>query len=119
MSLFEDSPVHDTASNRTMWHLYLGHDGVKAANSYAAPSRAEDLSGLPPAYVLTADIDPLRDEGLQYAIALIDAAVPVELHHVPGTFHGFDAHVPLAAVSRRVLQEQVDFLRRAFAVADG
>ena len=59
-----------------------------------------DLSGLPPAYVSTAENDPLRDEGILYGLRLLQAGVSVELHQFPGTFHG-STLVTTAAVSRR------------------
>ena len=55
----------------------------------ASPARAKSLAGLPPAYVLTAGADPLRDEGDDYAERLRQAGVPVTYKHYPGQFHGF------------------------------
>jgi acetyl esterase len=66
---------------------YLG--GADITNWKASPAHATTLSGLPPAYVLTAGADPLRDEGDEYAKRLKDAGVPVTYRHFPGQFHGF------------------------------
>jgi acetyl esterase len=55
----------------------------------ASPARVQDLAGLPPAYVLTAGADPLRDEGDEYAARLKQAGVSVTHKHLPGQFHGF------------------------------
>jgi acetyl esterase len=66
---------------------YLGDADI--TDWRASPARAKTLAGLPPAYVLTAGADPLRDEGDEYAKRLKDAGVPVSYKHFPGQFHGF------------------------------
>ncbi|MBF6475658.1 MULTISPECIES: alpha/beta hydrolase [Nocardia] len=71
---------------RWYWSQYLGsHDG---ADPYANPLTA-DLSGLPPAYIVTAEFDPLRDEGEDYGLRLRNAGVEAEIHRYDGMFHGF------------------------------
>ncbi|HWD54032.1 MAG TPA: alpha/beta hydrolase [Acidimicrobiales bacterium] len=118
MRQFVDAPVWNTPLAVQSWKAYLGGlAGTADIPAYAAPARATDLSGLPPAYVSTAENDPLRDEGIAYALALLRAGVSVELHQFPGTFHG-SALVARAAVSRRAQKEAAVVLRRALGVAD-
>jgi acetyl esterase/lipase len=93
------------------WHHYLGS---APASQYAAPARAADLSGLPPAYIATAEFDPVRDEDIEYAQRLLQAGVQVELHQFPGTFHGSQV-VSSAEVSQRQLFELAAALRRALS----
>jgi acetyl esterase/lipase len=110
MRAFEDTPLWNRPDAVLSWRYYLqGHDG--AVPAYAAPARADDLSGLPPAYVSIYENDPLRDEGMAYASRLLNAGVSVELHLFPGTFHR-SAVITNAAVSRRQATETVDALRR-------
>ncbi len=60
-----------------------------ADEPYLSPNRAESLVGLPPACIVTAECDPLRDEGEEYGRALESAGVAVTMHRAPGMFHGF------------------------------
>lgn len=96
-----------------MWDRYLGGDRGPAP-AYAAPARAKDLTGLPPALVVTCEHDPLRDEGLSYAMRLMNAGVPVELHNYRGTVHAFDLLVP-SALAEQALAEQSAFVARALS----
>ncbi|MER5391554.1 alpha/beta hydrolase fold domain-containing protein, partial [Saccharopolyspora sp. NPDC002686] len=108
---FDETPLWNHADAVLSWRHYLrGWSGEVPA--YAAPARADDLSGLPPAYVSVYENDPLRDEGLAYASGLLRAGVSVELHLFPGTFHR-SAVLTGAAVSRRQAAETLDTLRRA------
>ena len=116
MRAFTDSPVWNRPLAAQSWQAYLGPlHGSADVPAHAAPARAEDLSGLPPAYVSTAENDPLRDEGIIYALRLLQAGVSVELHQFPGTFHG-SALVTSAAVSRRAQSEVAAVLRRVLGV---
>ena len=112
MRAFIDTPEWNRPSAELSWAYYLGSSGSGEVSAYAAPARAHDLRDLPPAYVSTMEFDPLRDEGILYAMALLDAGVSVELHSYPGTFHG-STQVATASVSQRIADEQIQVLRRA------
>jgi len=112
---FTDTPMWSRPAAVLSWQRYLGGDDRSDVSPYAAPSRATDLRGLPPAYVSTMEFDPLRDEGILYALDLMQAGVQVELHSFPGTFHG-SALLPTAAVSKRASTEMMDALRRGLKV---
>jgi acetyl esterase len=108
---FTDTPWMTRDKLAATWRHYLGS---QPATSYAAPARADDLSGLPPAYLATAEFDPLRDEAITYGLRLLQAGVPVELHQWPGTFHGSQA-ILSAEISQRQNAELTAALRRALA----
>jgi len=100
---------------RWFWHHYLESE-ADGENPLASPLRAGDLSGLPPATVLTAQYDPLRDEGRAYAKRLEEAGVATTHTDYPGVFHGFlgmTAQIPRA---RQAVDESCAALRKAFEV---
>ena len=114
MRTFVDTPLWHRPNAELSWEYYLGPD-VGTVSPYASPAVATDLAGLPPAYVTTMEFDPLRDEGITYALRLLEAGVTVELHSFPGTFHG-STLIPTAAVSRRAHHELLTALRRGLRV---
>ena len=115
MTTFVDTPLWDRPNAVLSWQYYLGKSYTgpddPAVPIYAAPARATDLSGLPPTYLCTMELDPLRDEGIEYALGLLRAGVSVELHSFPGTFHG-SGLLATAEVSKRAMTEALDALRR-------
>ena len=114
MRLFTDTPMWTRGLSESSWQLYLG--GLDDVPAYAAPARAVDLHGLPPAYIAVSEFDPLRDEGINYARSLLEAGVSVELHLFPGTFHG-STIVTDAAISKRQVEETAVVLRHALLKA--
>ncbi|TVZ02219.1 alpha/beta hydrolase [Trebonia kvetii] len=115
---FTDTPMWDAGKAATSWNAYLGSvvPGSPDVSHYAAPARATDLAGLPPAYISVMEFDPLRDEGIGYAQALLAAGVPVELHVFPGTFHGAAMAAPDAAIVQRERAEEIAVLAAALAM---
>jgi acetyl esterase len=115
MKQFTDTPLWNHPNAILSWEAYLGPDRDGETSPYAAPARATDLSGLPPAYVVTCEFDPLRDEGIEYAQRLIQAGVATELHHYPGTFHGSSGAGAGSAISTRMANDRLTALGRAYA----
>ncbi len=84
-----ETPGFNGPAAEGMWLHYLGEDYDREKTSpYAAPARATDFSNLPPAFIQTNGLDPLRDEGIEYALALMAAGIQVELYNCPGAYHG-------------------------------
>ncbi|MEE6136069.1 alpha/beta hydrolase [Mycobacterium sp. 050128] len=117
MTDFTDTPLWSRPRAIVSWDCYLGagRPGTDDVPIYAAPARATDLAGLPPAYVSVMHFDPLRDEGVAYALAMLAAGVSVELHLFPGTFHG-SMLIQDAAISKREAAEKIAVLRQALAL---
>jgi len=124
-------PVTDHDLDRKSYHQYDGNelilnrrdmawfwehyapDPAARANPYASPLRATDLSGLPPAYIVTAEHDPLRDEVFGYADRLRAAGVPVEHRHYAEEIHAFFSFVNLLDDADKAVAEAGAAIRAA------
>jgi acetyl esterase/lipase len=114
-----DTPVWSRHYNLFGWQSYLGDlFGAAEVPIYAAPARAEDLSGLPPTYMPVGDLDLFLDENIAYAQKLTRAGVPTHFHIVPGAFHGFNGFVPDAPVSRAINGEIFAYVGKLLAEAE-
>ncbi len=111
-----DALIWNPQNNELGWSCYLGElFGSDDVPQYAAPSRASDLSGLPPALLCIGALDVFCDEDVEYARALNHAGVPVELHVCPSVPHGFDMMMDLVEVSRRSVRDQEEWLAARLA----
>jgi acetyl esterase len=99
------------------WDQYAPDDATRR-NPYASPLRAPSLHGLPPAYVLTAEHDPLRDEGFDYVERLSAAGVPVRHRHYGEQIHGFVTFVNVMEDADRALAEAGAAIREAIGVRE-
>jgi acetyl esterase len=108
---FRTSPAFDGEAAELMWRYYLGSD---TGEPDAVPARRDRLAGLPPALITCAEIDPFRDEAIDYARRLLRAGVSTALHVFPRTCHGFDSLLPDWSGSERLFSLQGDALSDAF-----
>ncbi len=108
----EPFAMWSTDDNITGWGCLLGAAaGGPDVPEYAAPSRATDLSGLPPTFIDVGQLDIFRNEDVDYAARLAQAGVGVELQLYPGVPHAFEVFAPRAAVAQRALAARVRALR--------
>jgi acetyl esterase len=108
---FAATPAFDGPACAQMWRHYLGST---APSADAVPARRSQLTGLPPTFISCSEIDPLRDEALEYALRLLGAGIATELHVFPATCHGFDSLLPDWEVAEQLFTLQGRALRRAF-----
>ena len=101
------------ASMQRFWNLYL--DGADGLQEDASPLRSADLEGSPPAFVLTAGFDPLRDEAEAYCEALREAGVEAECRRFAGAIHGFWRWLAVTKLSRAAVDEVAGALRARLA----
>jgi acetyl esterase/lipase len=111
-----DGYVLSRADMEWFWNSYLGPDSdAEKTNPYACPLRAKNLAGLPPALVMTASHDPLRDEGERFAQRLISAGVKVTCTRYEGVTHGFISFADALDKGKAGQQQAADALKVAFA----
>ncbi|NUU79300.1 alpha/beta hydrolase [Paenibacillus xylanilyticus] len=96
-----NAPIWNSNYNKWAWKLYLGELAEDAVPPYAAAARASDYSNLPPTVTFVGDIEPFRDETIQYVDRLRKAGVSVEFEIYKGCYHGFDIINPNAEVSKK------------------
>ncbi len=119
--------THDTPSGRLSgylgwdrdaslwaWNAYLGGDFGKEATPLQSPSRATDLSDLPPTFLYVGAVELFRDEVMAYAQQLMVDGVPTELYVAPGVLHGGERMAPNARIAQTAHHLMVDAVKRAF-----
>jgi acetyl esterase/lipase len=107
---FDATPGFDGPAVTQMWQHYLAGEPVPAD---AVPARTDELAGVASTLITCSELDPLRDEAVDYALRLMWAGVATELHVFPGTCHGFDSLLPEWETSQQLFELQGAALRRA------
>ncbi|MEE6135836.1 alpha/beta hydrolase [Mycobacterium sp. 050128] len=108
---FRTSPAFDGEAAELMWRYYLGG---RPASPDIVPARRNELHGLPPTLITCAEIDPFRDEAIDYGLRLLRAGVSTELHVFARTCHGFDSLLPDWSESERLFTLQGQALQRVW-----
>jgi len=109
---FQRTPGLNGPAVSRAWSHYLGH---ATATGQHVPAHRANLEGLPPTFISCSEIDPCRDEAIDYANRLLHAYVHTELHVIAATFNGFDSLVPDWVVSQENRALHAQTLRRVFA----
>jgi acetyl esterase/lipase len=109
--------IWDHQMNAVGWQALLGDAaGGPNVSPYAAPARATDLAGLPPAFIDVGSAETFRDEAVQYSARLWQSGGHAELHVWAGGFHGFERSAPVAAISQDARAAKARWLRRTLAL---
>ena len=108
---FDSTPGFDGPAVELMWRHYLAGGQPRPTRRRPAPRNSPVC---PAPSITCSELDPLRDEAIDYAVRLMRAGVATELHVFPGTCHGFDAFVPEWDVTQQLFQLQGSALRRVF-----
>lgn len=113
---FINTPMWNTKLSQKMWIGYIQEENASNI-AYASPMDATYFGDLPTAYVETAEFDCLRDEGINYANAMLSAGVKVQLNQTKGTMHGFDI-VMKAPTTKQAVQARIAFMKSLFYQTD-
>ncbi len=111
---YSDTPMCNSRDMRKYFQMYAKAVQPKEL-AFLSPSEAGSLSGLPPAYLEVAQYDCLHDEGVEYAKALKQSGVPVELHEAAGAMHGYDI-ARKSGYMEKIMAERLCFLRKNFGL---
>ncbi len=112
-----DAPFLHADDVLYFWNQYLSNPDVEQHDLRASPARAPSLAGLAPAFVLTAEADPLRDFGEAYGRKLVAAGVPVQTRRYPGMVHGFLSWIGMIDAARTAVDDASAWLTMQFARA--
>ena len=105
-----DAPVWNSKSNEVVWKMYLGDLFGGDVPEYAAAARTKNYTELPATCTFVGDIEPFRDETMQYVENLSEVHIPVDFQLFQGCYHGFDTVSPNAQVSK----DAITFLMKSF-----
>jgi acetyl esterase/lipase len=105
----------DGVAGYSLW--YIGDLDLSNPPTTLVPARADNLSGLPPAYIAVAGYDPLRDDGARYAELLAAAGVPVELHNAETLIHGYIGYAGVVPAATEAVDRGLLALRDALRTA--
>jgi acetyl esterase/lipase len=110
---FIDKRALNYESCKNIWNQYLGegHETLEDISPYVAPARATDLTGLPPCYAFVGDLDPHRDETIEYVSRLSQAGIPAGFSLYAGGIHGFQLENPSAVISEHAITTAIWALR--------
>lgn len=109
---FANAPLLNSADAKWFFGQYLGVQHSERVDFLSAPMRAASLQGLPPALILTAEVDPIRDDAEAYAARLKGDGVSVTAIRYAGVFHGFFPEVGVFAKTDRAIDDACRYLRR-------
>ncbi len=106
------APILGEREMNWFWNHYIEGSALSVKDPAVSPLFAKSHAGLAPAFVSTAEFDPLRDEGEAYAAKLKSAGVPVETKRYNGVFHGFMLMGKFIPEARQLIADQTAFLKK-------
>ncbi|MCA1025980.1 alpha/beta hydrolase [Cytobacillus kochii] len=109
----DEKAIWNRGNNLAAWRMYLGKNINGEISPYAAPARAKNYSGLPPTYTCVGQLDPFRDETIEYVSRLAKDGVDVEFHIYPGAYHAFELLNPTSDLGSAAIQNYIQALKKA------